>query len=489
MGESSSEGSMDEEEVIRNFDTEAKIIVRSEATPKKSSDRYLLVYNTYKKWREDNKNSLSSSEENNLIVYFEELKLKLKPPTLWSIWSMLKKTLNVNDDVNIGNFLNLKSLIKSNAKGYKPRKAFVLRWNQIIQFMKEASDQTFLVMKVILIFGICGCLRCDEITNITVQDVEDLNDKYLVSINENKNDYGGQFIIGRVTIEPLDDNLDFNLNYADFDDDFSIDTIESGLTGVAENGFTTASNNPILIPNTKPNETNANKKCLFVDKPAIKLKFQQQSDIQPTYVQHANVQSPNEQQSNVQPLMKKCYSFVSWMQNPVDINLGSKAGPVGGWVKNEISEICVLRQSQTWCRVLKIKIVSPGIKKLKRFGLRPSGIYIMPRYNKWNSRPTSITIPWGLPPTPFQLGFSSTQLCSGIIATGGPQQVRFGSFQGVPITGIVLHLSTEESDNESLDVLCRVFSDLLLRESLMTQLSSGFIPLFRFSLPKISLFR
>lgn len=68
--------------------------------------------------------------------------------------------------------------------------------------------------------------------------------------------------------------------------------------------------------------------------------------------------------------MKKCYSFVSGMQNAVDINLGSKAGPVGGWVKNEISEICVLRQSQTQCRVLKIKIVSPGIKKLKRFGLR-----------------------------------------------------------------------------------------------------------------------
>lgn len=75
--------------------------------------------------------------------------------------------------------------------------------------------------------------------------------------------------------------------------------------GVVESGFTTASKKPILIPSTKPNETNVNKKCLFVDKPAIKLNFQQQSDIQPTNVHQSNVQSPNDQQSNVQPVLKK----------------------------------------------------------------------------------------------------------------------------------------------------------------------------------------
>lgn len=53
-------------------------------------------------------------------------------------------------------------------------------------------------LQVILIFGICGCLRCDEITNIKVEDVEDLTNKYLVSINQNKNDYAGQFVIGKL---------------------------------------------------------------------------------------------------------------------------------------------------------------------------------------------------------------------------------------------------------------------------------------------------
>lgn len=49
---------------------------------------------------------------------------------------------------------------------------------------------------MVLVFGICGALRCDEITAIKTTDVEDLGNKFLVSINDNKNDYPGQFVIG-----------------------------------------------------------------------------------------------------------------------------------------------------------------------------------------------------------------------------------------------------------------------------------------------------
>lgn len=67
---------------------------------------------------------------------------------------MLKKTLSVNDDINISHFLNLKSLIKNNAKGYRPRKTSVLRWPQIIQFMNDAPDNVYLAIKVIIIYNI-----------------------------------------------------------------------------------------------------------------------------------------------------------------------------------------------------------------------------------------------------------------------------------------------------------------------------------------------
>ncbi|XP_044578608.1 uncharacterized protein LOC123261158 [Cotesia glomerata] len=196
--DSSSEGSTDEEEVLRLFDKEAKVIVQSETLPKKSADRYMQNYNAYKNWKEKNKNSLSTSEENNLIVYFKDLKKRLSPLTLWSVWSMLKKTLNTNDDIQINNFLNLKSMIKRNAKGHRPKKSFILTWEQIKKFIDEAPDSEYLAVKVVLIFGICGCLRCLELTNMKVGDVEDLNGRYLISINDNKNDYPGQFIIGNL---------------------------------------------------------------------------------------------------------------------------------------------------------------------------------------------------------------------------------------------------------------------------------------------------
>ena len=61
---------------------------------------------------------------------------------------MLKKTLNAHENIN--SFLNLKSLIKNNNKGYKPVQSRVLRWDQIMKFMTKAEDHIYLVIKVIL---------------------------------------------------------------------------------------------------------------------------------------------------------------------------------------------------------------------------------------------------------------------------------------------------------------------------------------------------
>lgn len=144
----SSDESDDEEEIFRDFDAEAQKIVQQDLLPKKSADRYLLVYNTYKKWEADHENMLSSSHESNLIVYFKELQQKLKPPTLWSIWSMLKKTLNSNDAIDITQFLNLKCLLSNNAKGYKPKKSAILKWKEVEKFINEAMDFLYLSSKV-----------------------------------------------------------------------------------------------------------------------------------------------------------------------------------------------------------------------------------------------------------------------------------------------------------------------------------------------------
>lgn len=59
------------------------------------------------------------------------------------------------------------------------------------------------IFQVILIFGICSCMRCLEISNLLQENVEDLGDKILVTINDNKNDYPGQFIVGSMFYQKI----------------------------------------------------------------------------------------------------------------------------------------------------------------------------------------------------------------------------------------------------------------------------------------------
>lgn len=149
MSESfSSDESVDEEEVLRDFDEEAKLIINQDTLPKKSANRYNLVYDTYKKWQLEHKSSLSNSDENNLIVYFKDLSGKLKPSTLWSIWSMLKKTLNNQDNIDISKFQKLKALVKNNSKGHKPKKSMVFKWDEIMTFINDAPNYIHLASKV-----------------------------------------------------------------------------------------------------------------------------------------------------------------------------------------------------------------------------------------------------------------------------------------------------------------------------------------------------
>lgn len=62
----------------------------------------------------------------------------------------------------------------------------------------------YVLLQVALVFGICGCLRSDEIYKMSVNDIEDIgNSRYLVSVMENKNDYAGQFIVGSLYYEKV----------------------------------------------------------------------------------------------------------------------------------------------------------------------------------------------------------------------------------------------------------------------------------------------
>lgn len=117
--------------------------------PSKSRERYETTYQKFMDWRlENNTNSFS---ENVLLAYFQELSNQMKPTTLWSIYSMLRTTLNIYNNLNITAYAKLTDFLKSNSYGFKSRKSKILSSKQIDEFLKNAPDKEYLFMKVIFV--------------------------------------------------------------------------------------------------------------------------------------------------------------------------------------------------------------------------------------------------------------------------------------------------------------------------------------------------
>ena len=85
------------------------------------------------------------------MAYLEEKQKTLAPPTLWSIASMLKKTLLAYHNVNISEYGKVMPFLKQNQVGYKPKKAKIFTKEQIDKFLLMAPDDDFLMKKVCFI--------------------------------------------------------------------------------------------------------------------------------------------------------------------------------------------------------------------------------------------------------------------------------------------------------------------------------------------------
>lgn len=121
--------------------------------PEKSKKIYLKAYDDYKKWL---LLKSASTSENVMLAYMAEKSTVAKPSTLWSVYLMLKATLSVRDDTDIGKYRKVTAFLKRKADGYKPKKSKILNREQIEKFMKEAPNETFLMMNIIIL---CVCPR------------------------------------------------------------------------------------------------------------------------------------------------------------------------------------------------------------------------------------------------------------------------------------------------------------------------------------------
>lgn len=114
--------------------------------PTKSKEKYTLTYNNFNLWRKER--NVTSYSENVLLAYFSEISKSLKPSTLWARYSMLKSTLNLNNNIDISKYIKLTSYLKRQSDGFHSKKSKVLSSEEIEKFINEAPNDKYLDTKV-----------------------------------------------------------------------------------------------------------------------------------------------------------------------------------------------------------------------------------------------------------------------------------------------------------------------------------------------------
>ncbi|KAF2895723.1 hypothetical protein ILUMI_10447 [Ignelater luminosus] len=161
--------------------------------PEKSKQKYELAYSKFKQWCENKKTR--EITENVLLGYFSEIAGQLKSSSLWAKYSMLKVSIEINDGVKIKEFSKLTAFLKWKSAGYRAQKSKTFSRDEIKRFLLQAPDSKYLMMKVVLILGVAGACRRDELCKISVDDFEDTGTVIIVNIPKSETNKGHYFVI------------------------------------------------------------------------------------------------------------------------------------------------------------------------------------------------------------------------------------------------------------------------------------------------------
>lgn len=99
---------------------------------------------------------------------------------------MLKKTLLVDKNINIGMFYEVEEYLKQKSKGYEGKESNILTGEQVLKFIQKASNPAFLMAKVSLLFDVFGRCRRQELVIISVEHIEDRISVIVVNVFETK---------------------------------------------------------------------------------------------------------------------------------------------------------------------------------------------------------------------------------------------------------------------------------------------------------------
>lgn len=128
--------------------TQAAASATASLLPEKSKSQYERAYKLFQDWRQENQTN--SFSENVLLAYFQNLSKKMKPSSLWAIYSMLRTTINLKNNVDISKYPKLCAFLKRKSDGYRPKKSKILTPQQIREFLSSAPDEEYLFTKVIV---------------------------------------------------------------------------------------------------------------------------------------------------------------------------------------------------------------------------------------------------------------------------------------------------------------------------------------------------
>ncbi|KAK4881864.1 hypothetical protein RN001_005183 [Aquatica leii] len=152
--------------------------------PTKSKPKYEKEYKKFFTWCDDNNvNDLTENISS----------------TMWSSYSMLRTCLSIYKNNDISKYLKITAYLKRQSENYHPKKSTILQSEDIIKFISDTDDYTFLAMKVILIIEYFEACRQDEMTHVRLNNIEFKSDRIEVTVFATKNNISRVFLITEVS--------------------------------------------------------------------------------------------------------------------------------------------------------------------------------------------------------------------------------------------------------------------------------------------------
>ncbi|KAJ8685769.1 hypothetical protein QAD02_021562 [Eretmocerus hayati] len=122
---------------------------------------------------------------------------------------MIKTSLKLRHNINMGNFLLIKTYLRNFDKAYEAKKAAVFRWINMETFLRDADNPHYLAMNAVSILSICGAMRYDVMKKLQTTDVKDMSPLNGVLNERNQKKFSLFFRFyskGRCTEQPLGKN-------------------------------------------------------------------------------------------------------------------------------------------------------------------------------------------------------------------------------------------------------------------------------------------